>query len=186
MGLFDELKRLTSPYDDEDGFFNSDEDTADRPVGETPSDDAQQPPRRRSFFSERQEEPEPEAPTPIPPRAQSRAPRAGTRRDYGRADNSKVMKVGASQQKVVLVSPKQFDDAVGIANHLRDGHTVLMNLESTDKLAARRLVDFLSGVAFAQDGKIKKVSGSIFLITPCDVALLGGLVDEIENSSFSF
>ena len=60
--------------------------------------------------------------------------------------------------KVVLVKPERFENASEIADHLREKRTVVMNLESTNKDVARRLIDFLSGVAYAGDGKIKKVA----------------------------
>ena len=62
-----------------------------------------------------------------------------------------------TQLQVVLVKPERFDNVSEIADHLRDKHSVLLNLENTDRNIARRLVDFLSGCAYAVDGKIKKV-----------------------------
>ena len=60
--------------------------------------------------------------------------------------------------------------------------TVVLNLEGTNKDVARRLVDFLSGVAYAGDGKIKKVSTNTYIITPYSVDLMGDLIDELENN----
>ena len=72
----------------------------------------------------------------------------------------KVVNIHATTQlKVVLVKPERFENASEIADHLKEKRTVVMNLESTHKDIARRLVDFLSGVAYAGEGKIKKVSG---------------------------
>ena len=51
---------------------------------------------------------------------------------------------------------------------------------------ARRLIDFLSGVAYAQDGKIKKIANSTYLITPYNVDLMRDLIDELENSGVQF
>ena len=59
---------------------------------------------------------------------------------------------------------------------------VVLNLEGTNKDVARRLVDFLSGVAYAGDGKIKKVSTNTYIITPYSVDLMGDLIDELENN----
>ena len=56
----------------------------------------------------------------------------------------------------------------------------------TNKEIARRILDFLSGVAYAQDGKIKKVAVSTYLITPYNVDLMGDLIDELENSGLYF
>ena len=60
------------------------------------------------------------------------------------------------------------------------------NLESTNKEIARRLLDFLSGVAYANEGKIKKVALSTYIITPYNVDILGDLIDELENNGLYF
>lgn len=91
-----------------------------------------------------------------------------------------------TQLSVVLVKPDRFENASEIADHLREKRTVVLNLESTNKDIARRLVDFLSGVAYANEGKIKKVANSTFIITPYNVDILGDLIDELENNGLYF
>ena len=91
-----------------------------------------------------------------------------------------------AQLQVVLVKPDKFDDASAIADHLREKRTVVLNLESTNKEIARRLLDFLSGVAYANEGKIKKVAISTYIITPFNVDILGDLIDELENNGLYF
>ena len=61
---------------------------------------------------------------------------------------------------------------------------VLMNLEQTDKNIARRLIDFLSGVAYAQDGKIRRVASATYIITPFNVDLMGDQLDDMESGEF--
>ena len=92
----------------------------------------------------------------------------------------------ATQLQVVLVKPEKFEDASAIADHLREKRTVVLNLESTNKEIARRLLDFLSGVAYANEGKIKKVAISTYIITPYNVDILGDLIDELENNGLYF
>ena len=70
-----------------------------------------------------------------------------TARSDSRVADKVVNLNSGGQLKVVLVAPKQFELAAEIADHLRDRRAVLMNLEQTDKNIARRLIDFLSGVA---------------------------------------
>ena len=97
--------------------------------------------------------------------------------------SSKVVNIHATTQlKLVLVKPERFENASEIADHLREKRTVVLNLESTNKDIARRLIDFLSGVAYAGDGKIKKVSANTYIITPYSVDLMGDLIDELESS----
>ena len=100
---------------------------------------------------------------------------------------NKVVNIrAATQLQVVLVKPEKFEDASSIADHLREKRTVVLNLESTNKEIARRLLDFLSGVAYANEGKIKKVAISTYIITPYNVDILGDLIDELENNGMYF
>ena len=87
-----------------------------------------------------------------------------------------------AQLQVVLVKPERFDNVSEIAEHLRERRAVVLNLESTNKDVARRLVDFLSGCAYALDGKIKKVAANTYIITPYSVDIMGDLIDELENN----
>ena len=100
---------------------------------------------------------------------------------------NKVVNINATTQlKVVLVKPERFENASEIADHLRDKRTVVLNLESTNKDIARRLIDFLSGVAYAGEGKIKKVAANTYIITPYHVDIEGDLIDELENNGLYF
>ena len=100
---------------------------------------------------------------------------------------NKVVNIHATTQlKVVLVKPERFENASEIADHLKDKRTVVLNLESTNKDIARRLIDFLSGVAYASGGKIKKVAANTYIITPYHVDLEGDLIDELENNGLYF
>ena len=111
------------------------------------------------------------------------------RRASMKADDrrGKVVNIHATTQlKVVLVKPERFENASEIADHLKDKRTVVLNLESTNKDVARRLIDFLSGVTYGVEGKIKKVSANTYIITPYHVDLEGELIDELENNGLYF
>ena len=114
------------------------------------------------------------------PRMERDRPVVGDRR-------GKVVNIHATTQlKVVLVKPERFENASEIADHHKEKRTVVMNLESTHKDIARRLVDFLSGVAYAGEGKIKKVAANTYIITPYSVDIQGDLIDELENNGLYF
>ena len=101
--------------------------------------------------------------------------------------HNKVVNIHATTQlKVVLVKPERFENAAEIADHLKDKRTVVINLESTNKDIARRLIDFLSGVAYAGEGKIKKIAANTYIITPYHVDIEGDLIDELENNGLYF
>ena len=153
MGLMDELKKIIHPYDDEDYDY---EDDFEEPAKES-----------RTLFDDRKEE--------------RREERREDRRSEDR--HNKVVNIHATTQlKVVLVKPERFENASEIADHLKEKRTVVLNLESTNKDVARRLIDFLSGVAYAGEGKIKKVAANTYIITPYSVDIMGDLIDELENN----
>ena len=99
----------------------------------------------------------------------------------------KVVNIHATTQlKVVLVKPDRFEAAAEIADQLKDKRTVVLNLESTNKDVARRLTDFLSGVTYGVEGKIKKVAANTYIITPYHVDFEGDLIDELESNGLYF
>lgn len=178
MGFLDGIKKLTQPFDDEDDFYDDDEMETPIPV-ETPSGNYEQPERKSSFFSGSneniQQTERPYASNPPPrPRRESR--------------NNKVVDLGTRRQhmKVVLINPENFEAAAEIADQLRDRRPVLMNLENTPKDVSRRLIDFLSGVAYALEGKIKRVATNAYIITPYNVDLMGENAGEIDGNSLRF
>ena len=115
--------------------------------------------------------------------------RKDDRREDRRSEDrhNKVVNIHATTQlKVVLVKPERVENASEIADHLKEKRTVVLNLESTNKDVARRLIDFLSGVAYAGEGKIKKVAANTYIITPYSVDIMGDLIDELENNGLYF
>ena len=161
MGFLDEFKRLAHPYEDEDDEeFEDDYEPSPRPV--------ERRERERSVRSE------PSYTSPAMDELEARR-------------SNKVVNIrAATQLQVVLVKPERFENASEIADHLREKRTVVLNLESTNKEIARRLLDFLSGVAYANEGKIKKVAISTYILTPYNVDILGDLIDELENNGLYF
>lgn len=101
-------------------------------------------------------------------------------RSFGR--KNKVVNIHATTQlKVVVMQPESFEDARGIADHLKTKKPVIINLEGLETDVARRVVDFLSGAVYGLDGNIQKVSAGIFLIAPYNVSIMGDFKDELKN-----
>jgi len=166
MGILDELKKLARPDDDYDDEYEDYSPKAPERIPVEPRG----PVRRRSEGREEQ-----------PARS------AGYFTPELQKDSNKVVNIHATTQlQVVLVKPDRFENAAEVADHLREKRTVVLNLEQTNKEVARRLIDFLSGVAYAQEGKIKKVAVSTYIITPYNVDILGDLIDELENNGLYF
>ena len=99
----------------------------------------------------------------------------------------KVVNIHATTQlAVVLVKPERYEDAASIADHLNAKKTVVLNLEQTSKDVSRRLIDFLCGVAYANNGQMKRVANNTYIITPYNVDIMGDLLDELENNGVIF
>ena len=160
MRIFDEMKKIFNPYEDEDDYEEGfdDQDVSpfvdDRDRRSDRDRDRDRDRRNTSSFDERR---------------------------------NKVVNIAATTQlKVVLVKPERFEMASEIADHLKEKRTVVINLETTHKDIARRLIDFLSGVAYASEGRTKKIAANTYIITPYHVEMVGDLLDELENNGLYF
>jgi len=165
MGILDELKRIARPYDgeDEDDSFD-DYDTMG--TGRLDRNELKAKPAPKETTATLFDADRPE-------RAERRS--------------NKVVNIHTTTQlQVVLVKPDRFENASEIADHLREKRTVVLNMEQTNKDVARRILDFLAGAAYAQEGKVKKVALSTYIITPYNVDILGDLIDELENNGLYF
>ena len=80
--------------------------------------------------------------------------------------------------------PKRFNDARELGERFKDGVPVIMNLQGTDESIARRLVDFASGLVFAQDGKIEPVATRVYLLTPPNVEVSAEERERLREGGF--
>lgn len=76
---------------------------------------------------------------------------------------------GGSALEMKVVKPETFDSVAQIADHLLSRRTVVLNVENTNKETCRRIIDFLSGVAYSIDGSLKKIATNAYVITPSNV-----------------
>ncbi|MBR1483899.1 MAG: cell division protein SepF [Ruminococcus sp.] len=105
------------------------------------------------------------------------------------SSRNKVVNINATAKlQVGIFKPERFgEETRSIADELMKTNTVVLNLEDTNKDMARRILDFLSGVAYANNGKIKRVASNTYIIIPSNVDLTGDdLLDELENSGVYF
>ena len=103
------------------------------------------------------------------------------RRSYDRRSSAQT----GGAMKVVIVRPEMFDEVAGIADHLIQGKTVVLNLETANKDIARRIVDFMSGSAYALACKLKKVANNTFIIVPEHTDIAGELMlEEYDEHSY--
>ena len=164
MSFWDKVKNFAQPYADDDEY---DDEYDDELVDGYEEEIDERPARRRtpafSFSSEETERP------------------AAPERSSGFAGNVVSM---SGKQEVVLFHPANFNDTSTAADHLRSKKAVIVNMENVDKAMARRVVDFLSGCAYALDGKVKKVAQSTYLFCPHNMDIQGDLENlqgEVES-----
>ncbi len=95
-------------------------------------------------------------------------------------DNTKV--------QFVLFKPETFDkDVTAMADEFIKRNTVILNMEQTNKDVGKRIIDFLSGVAYAHNGKISRVAEDTYIVMPSNVRLSGeDVMDEVESDNIYF
>jgi cell division inhibitor SepF len=84
----------------------------------------------------------------------------------------------------ITLAPDSFNDARQIGEEFRSGSTVMINLQSLDTETKRRLVDYMSGLAHALDGKFTKVAMSVFMLAPKNVEVRDEAGMEVKNDGF--
>jgi cell division inhibitor SepF len=122
-------------------------------------------------------------PTPTSAPAATRAPVTPLRRPTA------ARQAGPTEMNEILtVHPHQYKDAQVIAENFREGIPVIINLSQMSEPDARRLVDFASGLSQGLYGKIERVTGKVFLLSPAHVVVSGDHAEaetDVEASFFS-
>ena len=70
--------------------------------------------------------------------------------------------------KIVLQAPQRLEQTEEIVDLLQSGSSVVLNLQGGSYETARRLLDFVAGVAYHNANKVWKVARNTFLIVPYD------------------
>ncbi len=122
-------------------------------------------------------------------RRESYTPQHEERRTSGPSVTSssaaRAVRTASPTLQVILVKPSEFADAKKIADHLMNNKTVVLVLEDATEQTRRRIIDFLVGVAYAQDGNLKPIANQTYIVTPHDVGLVDHLVNELQGKSYS-
>ena len=160
MSFWDNVKKFTQPYSDEDYDEYEDQENADY----EDQQDAEPRARRTPAFS-------------------SQESSFSTPSSSG--FSGQVVNIASgSKQEVVLFHAKSFDDAARASDELRKKKAIILNMENVDKALTRRVVDFLSGSVYALDGSVKKIAQSTYLFCPHNMDVVGDLENiqgELES-----
>ena len=181
MSIWDTVKKFAQPYADDD-YDDYDDDYMD----DYEEEEVQQPARREK----RRAAP---APAPVAPVMEEdeeeddfgfTAMSTNTNKAPAAGFNGRVLG-STNKQAVVLFRPTSFNDTSKAADELNKRKAVIVNMENVDKAMARRVVDFLSGCAYALDGKVKKIAQATYLFCPFNMDVVGDL-ENLQNEVESY
>lgn len=88
-----------------------------------------------------------------------------------------------STNKVYVIKPQEFNEAQTVTDYLKEGITIVINMEGIEVTAAQRIIDFIGGACYALDGTLQAISANIFIAAPCNIDVTGNLRNEILNES---
>ena len=191
MSFWDNVKKFTQPYADDDyDDYDEDEEEAVDHYEEPEERPARRSSRRASAPAPVQEEPQ-ESAAEEDDFGFGAAPlmNSGSSSLSGSGFSGQVLNMSSAgsvsnKQEVVLFRPNSFNDTSKAADDLRSRKAVIVNMENVDKAMARRVVDFLSGCVYALDGDVKKIAQSAYLFCPHNMDIVGDLEtlqEEVES-----
>ncbi len=167
MGFLDELKKLTHPYDEDEDEYPDDAEAVSEPASVPP---------RANPFADFGAAGTVGAPAETTPQLRPVHPR-----------DSKVVSFNAAgQSQMVFMKPENLDAAKAITDHLRSRRAVVINLETTPQEVSRRLVDAVSGAAYALDATVQKLTIKVLVFVPPNVDIMGDVANGMENMGLYF
>lgn len=99
--------------------------------------------------------------------------------DFSSYGSSKILSMhGADIPKLYVMKPSGYDEVMnGAVDMLREGTIIFLNLNGIDKEVGTRIVDFMTGVAAAFEGRIKKVDTCCYAVAPKNVEWINTIDD---------
>ncbi|MBQ7224969.1 MAG: cell division protein SepF [Clostridia bacterium] len=91
-----------------------------------------------------------------------------------------------SSLELKIFRPKTMAQLLPAVDHLRAGKTVLLNLEGVESALYRRMIDFISGAAYAMRVSIKKATDNSYCIAPNDVDVSGEAFENTNDDEDEF
>ena len=124
-------------------------------------------PDEEAGYEEQEYVPDQTAYIPRDPRTQEQAPATVT--TVPAKPQTAGTSVMGSAIEMKVVKPDRYEAVADIADLLLSGNTVLLNLEDTNKEATRRIIDFMTGVAYAIRGDLRRIANNTYVVTPNNV-----------------
>ena len=100
---------------------------------------------------------------------------------YSISTDDALRSASGEGSKLILLEPRAYSESQQIADHLKNRHTVVVNLKRVTADQAKRIVDFLSGTIYAIGGDLQKIGGGIFLCTPNNINVQGKISNDSDD-----
>lgn len=171
MSKFMDFLRLSDAEEDfDDDLFEDDEED----FYEAPQKKVRETPSKKYYDDDDFEEP------PMPKKQKAKSSKT--------TSPSKLVSINSrsnnrSSNQVYVIKPQEFNEAQRVTDYLKEGKTIVINMEGIEVHAAQRIIDFIGGACYALDGSLQAISANIFIAAPRNIDVSGDLRDEILNDS---
>lgn len=171
MSKFMDFLRLSDAEEDyDDDLFDDDEED----FYEAPAKKVKESPSKKYYDDDDFEEP------PMPKKQKAKPSKT--------TSPSKLVSINSrnnnrSSNQVYVIKPQEFNEAQKVTDYLKEGKTIVINMEGIEVHAAQRIIDFIGGACYALDGSLQAISANIFIAAPRNIDVSGDLRDEILNDS---
>lgn len=104
--------------------------------------------------------------------------------DRNRQSGSRVVDINEKKykQQIVIMEPSDIETAQEVCDNVRSGKTVICNIEKIDPKIAQRVIDFITGAAYALRGNVMPISALIFVVAPGSTNIVSSIEEEQETS----
>lgn len=101
-------------------------------------------------------------------------------------NREKIVSINKKQDiKLNFHHPEAYDEVKQVADIVKSGSPLILNLEKLDVDTGRRFVDFVSGAVYALNGRVIKAGKGVFVFTPGNIDIEGKGLGEVIKDSFT-
>ncbi|MDD6327513.1 MAG: cell division protein SepF [Eubacteriales bacterium] len=87
------------------------------------------------------------------------------------------------KSEVYVIKPQEISESQTVTDFLKNGKTIVINMEGVELAPAQRIIDFIGGACYALNGSLQAISANIFIAAPDSIEVSGDLREEILNES---
>jgi len=92
-----------------------------------------------------------------------------------------LIPISSRKTEILILQPSSYQDALQAAEHLKRKRILVLNLEKTDYNLTGKIIEFLRGVNYSQEGHMENVTDNIFLFTPNNIGIKNAGRKESRN-----